>query len=800
MPYPFDFPGRSIRRRAFGATALGLALCAPLSLAAQPVAAPASPASAPASIDARYALADQYLGDGLAKLIVDRSLRPVFTRDAAGIVYRRGREGERQLLYFDIAAGQSRAIAAEAAVAAALAKATGQALRPSALPIEDPRFDAAAGTLSFSAFDKRWDWRADGTLVRADTGSKDGDEALSPDGRFRIVARDDNLYAVEVRSGREVALTTDGTREQPYGRGIPQLADILKQGTEEPTMPVSIRWSPDSRRILTWRLDTRDVVRLGITQANPPGSLYPRTFRYIYPLAGAEKLPQATRYAIDVERAVRRGKAQPVRIEVPSESILYPADPDMGWVGNEARVQWTERGYKQLAVYRADPETGAAHVVAREALKPNVAVTSSFILPAPELGGELVVSERSGWAQLYLVRPDDPDGGVPLTRGEWEVIAVDHVDAAGRAILVTGVGREADRNRYYTALYRIGLNGEQPVLLTPEPVNHEVLVAPDGRTFVDAMSTPTMPTRTVLRSAADGRILAELGQADASALIAGGYTLPEVFQGVAADGVTPIHGIIYRPAHFDPKRSYPVIDNVYTGPTTTQVPTSWNMAVGATGSSVAQLGAIVVMIDGRGTSRRGRDFRMHAYQNLGEVGIDDHIALIRQMAERYPQFDLARVGVYGGSAGGYDTARFVIRRPGFFKVGVSSSGNHDLRLDKAWWPEVTMGDATPEQWARNSNMTPAPNLSGKLLLIHGDIDDNVPVTESFQLANALIRAGRDVDLVILPNTTHAVYQPYFWRKFRDYFVRNLIGEAPPADNSFDTPAWRSQRPLLRSEP
>ncbi len=750
-----------------------------------------------APIEARYAAADRYLGDGLAKLIVDRSLRAGFTTDSAGIVYRHGPEGKRIVAYYDLATGQSRPIAPEAAIAAALANARDKPLRPADLPIEDAKIEG--GALQFSAFDKRWTWAADGTLAPAAKGAADGEEALSPDGRFRIVSRNFNLYAVEVPSGREVALTEDGTRDQPYGRGIPVLADILAQGTEDPTMPVSVRWSPDSKRILTWRLDTRDVIRLGIVQATPPGTIYPRTFRYIYPLAGAEKLPQATRLVIDVEQAVRRRKARLVPLAIPSESLLYPYDPDMAWVNGQVRAQWTERGYKQLVVYKADPETGAATVVAREALTPSVSVVSSLLQPAPELGGELVISERSGWAQLYLVRPDAPEGGIPLTRGDWEVIGVDHVDAATGAILVRGVGREHDRNPYYTALYRVGIHGEQPLLLTPEPVQHDVQVAPDGKTFLDVLSTLTQPSRTVLRSATDGRILAELGHADPAALLASGYRMPEPFQGVAADGKTPIYGMIYRPARFDPNRRYPVIDNVYTGPTTSQVPVSWTATVGAAGSSVAQLGAIVVMIDGRGTSRRGRAFRMHAYQNLGEVGLDDHIALIRQMAERYPEFDLSRVGVFGGSAGGYDAARFVIRRPGFFKVGVASSGNHDLRLDKAWWPETTMGAATPNDWARNSNMVAAPNLGSHLLLIHGDIDDNVPVTESFQLATSLIWAGRDVDMVVLPNTTHAVYQPFFWRKFRDYFVQHLLGEAPPADIGFDTPAWREQLPLLRPE-
>jgi dipeptidyl-peptidase 4 len=750
-----------------------------------------------APIEARYAAADRYLGDGLAKLIVDRSLRAGFTTDSAGIVYRHGPEGARIVAYYDLATGQSRAIAPEAAMAAALAKALDKPIKPADLPIEDAKLEG--GALQFSAFDKRWTWAAEGTLAPAAKGAADGEEALSPDGRFRIVSRNFNLYAVEMASGREVALTEDGTRDQPYGRGIPVLADILAQGTEDPTMPVSVRWSPDSKRILTWRLDTRDVIRLGIVQATPPGTIYPRTFRYIYPLAGAEKLPQATRLVIDVEQAVRRRKARLVPLAIPSESLLYPYDPDMAWVNGQVRAQWTERGYKQLVVYKADPETGAATVVAREALTPSVSVVSSSLQPAPELGGELVISERSGWAQLYLVRPDAPEGGTPLTRGDWEVIGVDHVDAAAGAILVQGVGREHDRNPYYTALYRVGIHGEQPLLLTPEPVQHDVQVAPDGKTFLDVLSTPTQPSRSILRSASDGRILAELGHADPAALLASGYRMPEPFLGVAADGKTPIYGMIYRPARFDPTRRYPVIDNVYTGPTTSQVPVSWTATVGAPGSSVAQLGAIVVMIDGRGTSRRGRAFRMHAYQNLGEVGLDDHIALIRQMAERYPEFDLSRVGVFGGSAGGYDAARFVIRRPGFFKVSVASSGNHDLRLDKAWWPETTMGAASPNDWARNSNMVAAPNLGSHLLLIHGDIDDNVPVTESFQLATALIWAGRDVDMVVLPNTTHAVYHPFFWRKFRDYFVRNLLGEAPPADIGFDTPAWREQLPLLRPE-
>ena len=742
------------------------------------VAANADPTPTPSIAD-RYARADRYLRPELDKLIVNADLRATFTRDGTGILYRFGNAGKRQILYLELATRQSRAIVDEARLAELLAKATGKEVDALALRLEDADYSAKDGALTFGAADKQWTLSSAGELTEAKKGAPDGEGAVSPDGRFEIVARDFNLFARDRRSGRQVALTTDGTREQPYGRSIPQLADILRAGTEEPKMPVSVIWSPDGRSILSWRLDTRGVERLSITQENPPGSFYPRSFQYVYPLAGAAKLPQATRFTVDVEDALKRKRATIVPLDIPPESILYPSPPDMGWSGGKARVQWTERGYKQLVVYEADPKTGKATITAREAVKPIVTVTSSNLRPAPELGGELAISERSGWAQLYFVQPGDPDGGIPLTRGDWEVLDVAHLDAKKRTLLVTGVGRERDRNPYYRALYRVTLDGKQPGLLTPEPLDHEVEVSPDGRYFIDAMSSPTSPTRTVVRDTRDGHIVTELAKADGSALFAGGYTPPEPFAGFAADGKTPLYGMIWRPANFDPKARYPIIDAVYTGPTTTNVPTSWNGAVTAGANSVAQLGAIVVTIDGTGTSRRGQAFRLPAWQNLGEVGLDDHIAMIRQMAARYPYIDATRVGVYGGSAGGYDAARFVLRRPDFFKVAVASSGNHDLRLDKAWWPEVSMGNPDEAVWERNSNMSVAKNLRGKLLLIHGDIDDNVPVTESMRLANALITAGRDVDVVILPNTTHRVAQPFFWRKLRDYFTRHLLDEKPP---------------------
>ena len=389
-------------------------------MAISPGAAVANPAEPTLTVVQRYKLADQYLDGSLGKLIVDQDLDARFIDNGNGVLFRRGPTDTRDIVFLDLATHQSHTVINEAALARLFTAVTGRSGRPSELRLEEPEYDLAAGTLSFGALDKRWTLRA-GALTEAAKGSPKGDDAVSPDGRFRIVADNHNLIAIELKTGRKVALTTDGTRDKPYGRGIAKLGDILKQGTEDPVLPVSVRWSPDSKRVISWRLDTTDVKRLTITQETPPGGFYPRSFSYVYPLAGAAKLPQATRLVIDVEGAIKHRRAKIVALQLPSESLLYPADPDIGWSDGKVRSQWVERGYGQLVVYHSDPVTGASTMVAREAVKPLVTVTSSFLRPAPELGGELAVPERSGWAQLYLVRPEDPNGGVPLTRGNWEV-------------------------------------------------------------------------------------------------------------------------------------------------------------------------------------------------------------------------------------------------------------------------------------------------------------------------------------------------------------------------------------------
>ncbi|MGY4398941.1 dipeptidyl-peptidase-4 [Sphingomonas sp. UYAg733] len=714
------------------------------------------------------AAAEKYLR--IDRLVANLDVSAHFVADGKLVLYHLGPFGSRRFMLADPDVGTARQIALEEELVPALAIARGRSIKPADIDARKIDWNAGKQRLEGEIDKVRW-WYDPATRTASyEAQVEKPDGVVSPDGRFRVVAQNNNLVAIEIATGREQPLTTDGTADQPYGQGVAMLPDILREGTEQPKLPTVASWSADSRRIVTYRLDIRGVEPLTMTQSSPDGARYPRSFRYIYPTAGAPRVPLETPVIIDVATSVARKRAALLVPAVPPQTMLYPSDPDLGWEGDRVRYLWTERGYGQIVDFEIDPANGLVRRIARERVKPVVTITSTIIRHAPDMGGDLIVSERSGWTQLYFVGAGDPDGGVPLTLGKWEVAAIESIDRDD-GVLITGTGREPGVNLTWRAFYRIR-PGAQPQLLTPEPLDHEVTVSPDRRWFLDAMSSPTEPTRTLLRRASDGKIMMELARADPAALLASGFTPPEPFA-IQIEGTT-LYGMLYRPRRFDHAQRYPVLDNVYTGPTTSNVPATYGGTIRNAANSIAQLGIVVAQIDGRGTSLRGQAFRLPAWRNLGEVGLDDHIAVLRAMAVRYPSLDLKRVGAYGFSAGGYDAARFILRRPDFFTAALAGAGNHDLRLDKAWWPEVSMGLADDATWERNSNIAVAGQLKGKLMLVHGEIDDNVPVAATYRLAKALSKAQKPFELVILPDTAHRVYQPFFWLKARDFFRRALL--------------------------
>ena len=728
----------------------------------------------------RYATAESYLAGKTGDLVTDLDLRTRFVAGGTKVLYRHGAKGQGTITLADAATGQTTDLTTEAALQPLLAPVMGaDAKGPFDVSPED--YDAEKRVLTLNSGGKKliYDMAAN-TVTKAPIETKAADEGVvSPDGRYKVIHKGYDLALVEIATGKETALTANGSYDQRYGMNYPMFADMVEANSETPPMPVSVQWSPDSTQILTYRLDRNGSYIWHGVQPNPPGSQMPRHFDYVYPTAGAEKVPQFVPVVIDVAASLK-GVAAPKVLNVPSDSMLWPGDPNFGWNKDKIIYQWTRRGYGELVQYEIDPVRNVATVRVREAVKPLVTVTSSSIRPVPELDGSLVISERTGWAQLYFIgKGDKPEGGRALTKGNWEVTDVVHVDDKAKSLLITGIGREANVNPYFSSLYSLTLDGTIRNL-TPEPLDHDVSVSEDGKTFIDRMSSPTVPVRTLLRSATDGHIIAELGKADPSALLASGFTPPEPFQTLADDGKTVLYGMIFRPKNFDPSRNYPVIEYVYTGPTTHVISEGYGRNIRNPAEGMAQIGAIVVEIDARGTSQRGQAFRLPAYQNLGEVGLDDHIWVLKAMKAKYSYFDLDRVGVFGHSAGGYDAARFILRRPDFYKVAVANSGNQDERLDKAWWPEVSMGIADDATWEKNSNIPVAGNLKGHLMLTHGDIDDNVPVAATLRLDAALVAANKPHELVIFANRTHNSIGPYYWRKHMDFFTQHLLNETPPA--------------------
>jgi dipeptidyl-peptidase-4 len=729
----------------------------------------------------RYATAQGYLAGKTGELVTDLDLRARFVAGGTKVLYRHGAKGQGTVSLANAVTGQITDLTTEAALQPLLAPVMGaDAKGPFDVSPED--YNADKRSLTFSSGGKKLvlDLAANTVTVAPTAPSPAIDEGVvSPDGLYKVIHKGYDLALVEIATGKETALTANGSYDQRYGMNYPMFADMVEAQTETPPMPVSVQWSPDSKQILTYRMDRNGSYIWHGVQPNPPGSQFPRHYDYVYPTAGAEFVPQIVPVVIDVTAALK-GPALPKVLNVPSNSLLWPGDPNMNWDKDKVLYQWTRRGYGEVDEYEIDPASNVATLRVHEAIKPIVTVTSSAIRPVPELNGDLVISERTGWAQLYYVaKGSNPSGGKALTKGNWEVTDIVRVDGKAKSLLVTGIGREAGVNPYFSSLYSVTLDGAIRNL-TPEPLDHDVSVSEDGKTFIDKMSTPTTPPRTLLRSAEDGHIITELGHADQSALLASGFTPPEPFSTLADDGKTMLYGMIFRPKNFDPSHSYPVIEYVYTGPTTHVIDETYGRNIRNPAVGMAQIGAIVVEIDARGSSQRGQAFRLPAYQNLGEVGLDDHIWVLKAMKAKYSYFDLDRVGVFGHSAGGYDAARFILRRPDFYKVAVANSGNQDERLDKAWWPEVSMGIADDATWEKNSNVSVAGNLKGHLMLTHGDIDDNVPVAATLRLDAALVAANKPHELVIFANRTHNTIGPYYWRKHMDFFAQYLLGETPPA--------------------
>ena len=698
-----------------------------------------------------------------------------------------------EFLLFDAAKGTHQPAFDHAKLAAALSTAAGATYDAKHLPFMTFEFSGDGKSISFEAKSK--DWKCDLQTYTCAEEKKSSektsrrDEELSPDGKLSAFIKDYNLWVRDTASGKETQLTTDGVKD--FGYATDNAGWIHSDRA-------ILRWSPDSKKIATFQQDQRGTGEMYLVETKVG---HPVLQAWKYPLPGDDVVTTIQRVIIEVNAP------KVIRLQLPPDQHRSTLCDDVECRGSEWEdVEWspdathlafvsTSRDHKREQLRVADATTGTV----RDVLEETVATqyesgqgrANSHYLPA---SNEIIwYSERDNWGHLYLYDLSTGKLKNQITSGDWVVTQVLRVDEKNRLIYFLANGREKGENPYFAHFYRIGFDGKNLSLLTPESGHHEISLSDSGRFFIDRYSKPDVPPVSLLRDE-NGKVAATVARTDISKLLATGWQPPTPIMVKARDGVTDLFGLFYKPANLDPAKKYPIINNIYPGPQGGSVGSPSFSAARGDCQALAELGFAVVQIDGMGNPMRSKKFHDFYYDNLGDNTLPDQIAAMKELAQKYPWIDLGRVGVWGHSGGGFAAADAMFRYPDFFKVGISESGNHDNREYEDDWGERYQGllvknaDGTTN-YDDQANQNLAKNLKGHLLLAHGTLDDNVPPYNTLLVVEALIKANKDFDLLLLPNQRHGYGSMtlYMMRRRWDYFVRYLLGAEPPHEFELKAP-------------
>ncbi|TAJ11636.1 Xaa-Pro dipeptidase [Marinilabiliaceae bacterium JC017] len=602
-------------------------------------------------------------------------------------------------------------------------------------------------------------------------------EQLSDDKKYLAYLQDNNIWVKDVASGKSVALSNDGEAPYAYGASVSWYATKDIESEKGLDLEIDVAWSPDSRYLIAARYDRRQAKNLYLYKATPEEGNRAQVHSYERPLAGDSIVTTVDYVVIDREA----GKCEKVDL-APNATFL---NNGFNWLKKSPKAYQvrSQRGYKSCEVVEVDATTGKSRVVLTETSDTYVDPLNKDIRVLEDSNEFVWLSERDGWNHIYLYDWKTGKLKNQVTKGEFVVRGLEYVDAKARKIYFTAGGKEAGRDPYYTHLYVVNFDGTGMKLLSPENAFHTFFISPDKKYVVDNYSTVQEPNVAVLRRLKDGRKLMTLEQGDIKDLIEMGWQAPEPFVVKGRDGKTDIYGVLFKPANFDPNKKYPVIEGTYSGPQTIRAPKSFWRGLSNDDMPLSQLGFVMVNIDGLGSAFRSKAFHDFSYKNLGDIGAPDKIIAIKTMAEKYSWMDTTRVGIFGHSAGGYDAARALLAFGDFYKAGMALSGNHDHRSAKAWWPELYMGYPAGKHYDEQSNYFKAANLKGDLLIVHGEMDQNVNPTASRRFAAELMKANKDFELVIVPNLDHigVLYNNYVIRKRWDFFVEKLMGTAHPKE-------------------
>jgi dipeptidyl aminopeptidase/acylaminoacyl peptidase len=578
--------------------------------------------------------------------------------------------------------------------------------------------------------------------------------ASSPDGKWTAFIRESNVWLRDRASKAETQVSTNGKADDAYGERF-------------------FYWSPDSSRLIAIRTKAGGDRKVTLVESSPRGQLQPNTSTYDY-LKPGDPIPLPKPHLFDVQ----------TKKEIPVSDELFPTPWSVGyehWSKDSKHFYfvYNQRGHTVMRLLAVDAETGKVNPIVNEECKTFFDYSDKMFVRYLDDTSELIwMTERDGWNHLFLIDLDTGKVKNTITQGDWVVRAVDRVDTKNREIWFQAMGIYPDQDPYHTHFCRVKFDGTGLVKLTEGDGAHSIEYSPDRRYYIDTYSRVDLPPIIELCKTEDGKKVCDLEKADPSALLKTGWTPAERFVNKGRDGKTDIHGIIVRPSNFDPKKKYRVIEYIYAGPQDFFVPKRY----GPPGrmQSMAELGFIVVQIDGMGTNWRSKAFHDVCFKNIGDAGFPDRIPWIKAAAAKHSEMDISKgVGIFGGSAGGQNTMRGMTEYPDFYVVGVADCGCHDNRMDKIWWNELWMSWPIGPHYAEQSNVTNAHKIKGKLMLVVGELDRNVDPSSTMQVVNALIKADKDFEFLIVPGAGHgAAETPYGNRRRMDFLVKNMLGVEP----------------------
>ena len=766
---------------------------------------------------ADYARAEKLLGPTVTPLVVGGSVAATWLPDDR-FWYRNTTADGSEFVLVDTAKRTRGPAFDHVKLAAALSAAAGATYTAAQLPFQAIDLSPDGKTVSFNVGTKRWSCDVQG-LKCAEAGeattpaggrgaggrggrgggrgaggaqatSSDGKPlAMSPDGKRGVFIRDWNLWVRDIAAGQEKQLTTDGVKDFGYA------TDNAGWATSNRAI---VLWSADSKKVATFQQDERTVGDMYLVETRVG---HPVLRAWKYPLPGDPVVAMLQRVIIDVDAA------RIVRFQMPPDYHRATLGDnfsvnDMKWSPDVSQLAFasTSRDHKQAVLRVADAATGTVRTVFDETVPTHFESRSGWqvLWSASEV---IWYSQRDNWGQLYLYDLNTGKLKNQITTGEGPVTQIARVDEKSRTIWYAAMGREKGQDPYFRHFYRIGLDGKNAVSLTPDNGDHDVQISPSGRFLVDTYSRCDAEPVVALR-AGSGQLVMPLEKADISKLLATGWKPPIPVTVKARDGKTDLYGMMFVPANLDPTKKYPIINNAYPGPQSGSVGARTFTAARGDKQALAELGFVVVSIDGTGTPGRSKAFHDAYYGAMGRDNtIPDQVAGMKDLAQKYPYIDIDRAAMWGHSGGGFITADAMFRFPDFFKVGISESGNHDQREYEDDWGEQYQGLLTKtadgkDNYEAEANQSVAADLKGHLLLAHGTMDNNVPPYNTLLVVDALIKANKDFDLLLLPNQAHGygTASSYMMRRRWDYFVKWLLGAEPPKEYKMQQPAGRPTVP------